>query len=338
MRYGVDYLGGATFPSTLLSSHQQGWGAGFFAETFGDAWNVIEKLAKTGKAPYIRVHALWDDLHRYGSDAQIEKVKKHCRKICILAKKYPKVKFYFSPYCEHSLKAKEMEKTLDVCRKIISNQKAEIKLVNCLWKGEAINDKDVINEIHGTHSIPSKKYLYSFDGLDCYNADTQKIKDTYKNAEIFFFWTCSMNLKRKDSEKISVAERIKRAYRPKACNIEAMIAMQKNKGITNVPQNIIIKPMSEDCGDLKSNKLLILTKTKYEKITLFRDNAKETVIEECKRFDPPSSDWYRFYCKKAGYQYDKKNLIGIKVNGKILYYDGPKVKFNPIYRDGNYRN
>lgn len=338
MKYGIDYLGGATYQNTLLSSHKAGWGAGFFAETFGDAWGVITKLCKTGKAPYIRVHALWDDLHRYGSDAQIEKVKKHCRKICNLAKQYPNIQFYFSPYCEHNLKATEMSKTFDVCRKIIKNQGVQIKLVNTIWKGENVTAEDVINEIHGTHAIPSKKFVYSFDGLDCYNADTQKIKDTYKNAELFFFWTNSMNLKRKDSEKISVAERIKRAYRPKACNIEAMIAMEGKKGITDVPINITIKPMSEDCGDRKSNKLLILTITKYDTITLYRHNAKETVIEECKRFDPPSDTWYRFYASKAGYEYAKKNLIGIKANGKILYYDGTKIKFNPIYRDGTYRN
>lgn len=338
MNYGIDYLGGATFQSTLLSNHRDGWGAGFFAETFGNAWGVVEKLAKTGKAPYIRVHALWDDLHSYGTQAQILKVKEHCRKICKLAQTYKSVKFYFSPFCEHNLSAKKMNEVFDLCRRIIANHKVEVKLVNCVWKGEKVTAKDVINEIHGTHAKVGAKYIYSFDGLDCYNADTQKIKDTYKEAELFFFWTVSMNLKRKDSEKISVKERIARSYRPKGVNIQAMYALKENKGVTNVPKIITIKPMSEDCGDRKSNKLLILTKTKYDSIELIRNNKQQTSIEVCKRFDPPSSDLYRYYASKAGFEYVKKNLIAIKAGGKILKYENKDILFCPSFRDGTYRN
>ena len=337
MKYGIDYLGGATFPNTLLSNHRDGWGAGFFAETFGNAWGVIEKLAKTGKCPYIRVHALWDDLHSYGTQEQIEKVKKYCRKICKLAQTYKTVKFYFSPFCEHNLSAKKMNEVLDVCRKIIANHNVQVTLVNCIWKGKKIVAEDVINEIHGTHSKVGTKYIYSFDGLDCYNADTQKIKNTYKDAELFFFWTVSMNLKRKDSEKISVAERIARSYRPKACNIEAMFAMEAKKGKTNVPETITIKPMSEDCGDKKSNKLLILSTVKYDSVELIRDNKKQTPIEVCKRFDPPSGDLFRYYATKAGYEYAKKNLVKIKAEGKILKHENKDILFSPVYRDGTYR-
>ena len=301
----------------MIKAHPKGWAAGFFLEEFGDAFPVVRTLALKGTAPIIRVHALWDSLHRYGTAEQLTKVKADLRKLCKIAKEAPKIRFIFSPYCEHSLKAVEMQKTLDACKKIITNQKVtNIELDNCLWQGEAI--AGMINEIHGEHAIPKcKKFIYSFDGLDCYNADTQKIKDKYKNADVFFFWTVSMNLKKKDSEKISVAERLKRAYRPKTVNIEAMAAMKEAKGKTNVPKKITIKPMSEDCGDLKSNKLLIILDKKYDAIELHRNNNKEDLIETIKPYPIPlENGTIRYYAKNAGYKYAKKNLITIKAGGK----------------------
>lgn len=337
--YGVDYLGGAAFQSLILKNHEVGWAAGFFAETFGNAWTIVKKLAETGKAPAIRVHALWDDLHRYGSAEQLAKVKQHCKRCCNIATQFPQIEFYFSPYCEHNLKAAEMEKTLEACRKIIANNKCNnITLVNCVWQGETIRQPDVVNEVHGNHAAPSGNYIYSFDGLDCYNANTQKKKQTYAKAQIFFFWTISMNLKRKEDEKLTVKQRLDRKYRPQSCNIQAMIAMKPNKGQTNVPKTVTIKPMSEDCGDLKSNKLLVLLKGKYKEVKLIRNNRQQTEIETLKRYDPPTGDFYRYYASKSGYEYVKKNLVKIKADGKILKYEEREILFNPAFRDGTYRD
>lgn len=336
--YGIDYLGGAAFADLVISAHKAGWAAGFFAEEFGNAYPVVRRLARSGKAPVIRVHALWDAGHRYGSAAQQERVRNSLRKLCAIAKAFPAVQFYFSPYCEHNLKATEMEKTLAICRTVIKNQKVNnVLLVNCVWKGEVVQADDVLNEVHGEHAAPKGKYIYSFDGLDCYNANTQTLKTKYAKAAVFFFWTISMNLKKKDSEKLTVAQRLARSYRPKAVHIEAMQAMAAAKGTTNVPSTITIKPMSEDCGDLKSNKLLVLLGTKYSTVKLLRNNAQKTEVATLKRYDPPTGKQYRYYAAQAGYCYGKKNLVLVQADGKILSHEGKYVLFNPIFRDGTYR-
>ena len=337
--YGVDYLGGAAFQNLVLKNHENGWAAGFFGEEFGNVYPLIRKLAATGLAPAIRVQALWDATHRYGTAEQMVKVKQQLKRLCNIANNNLKVEFYFSPYCEHNLKAAEMEKTLQECRKILTANKCNnITLVNCVWQGETIRQPDVVNEVHGNHAAPDGNYIFSFDGLDCYNANTKKKKQQHAKAQIFFFWTISMNLKKKENEKVTVEQRLKRSYRPQACHIKAMVALKAAKGQTNVPKEVTIKPMSEDCGDLKSNKLLVLLKGKFKEVKLIRNNKKQTDIETLRRYDPPTGDFYRYYASKAGYEYVKKNLVKIKADGKILKYEDKDILFNPAWRDGTYRD
>ena len=40
--YGLDHLGGAKYPDLLVREHPNGWAAGFFANTFGNAWPTIQ--------------------------------------------------------------------------------------------------------------------------------------------------------------------------------------------------------------------------------------------------------------------------------------------------------
>ena len=336
--YGIDYLAGATYKDLVVKSHPKGWGAGFFLNTFGNAWPVVKALAETGNCPVIRVHAIWDDLHQYRV-GHLDLIKKELKKCCNIAKKFPSIKFEFSPFCENNFTSLQSDEVFSTCKKIIKKQEVKIKLVNCIWQGKFIlNDPDIINEVHGTHIKPKKgAYNYSFDGLDAYNADTQTIKNNYTDANIFFFWTISLNLKKKANEKISVADRIKRNYRPKTVHIEALEALAKDKGSDNVPKNWIVKPMSEDCEDMKSNKLLLLIPKKSSNVKLIRNNSKNAEIETLKRFDPPVDDKYRYYAQKAGYEYVKKNACKVSIDGKIQTSNGIEIVFNPAFRGGSYK-
>lgn len=337
--FGIDYLGGATYGDVILNNHPKGWGAGFFLNTFGSAWNVIKKLAQTGNCPLIRVHAVWDDLHQLRG-GHMDCIKKELKRCCTVSKTYPSVKFEFSPFCEHNFTSQQSDEVFTTCKKIIKKQKANIKLVNCVWQGKFIlDDEDIINECHGNHKKPKRgAYNYSFDGLDAYNANTQLIKDYYNDAQTFFFWTISLNLKRDEDERITVAKRIERSYRPQGVHIHALEALAKNKGKDNVPSSWIIKPMSEDCSDLKSNKLLVLMPQKSDNVKLIRNNANNTVIETLKRFDPPVGSLYRYYASKAGYEFVKKNLCKIMFNGKIQKSGSAEIVFNPSFRAGTYRS
>ena len=71
MIFGIDYLGGANYGNVIINEHPAGWAAGFILNTNEpswpkrNAWPVIESLARTGRCPLIRVHAIWDDAHTY---------------------------------------------------------------------------------------------------------------------------------------------------------------------------------------------------------------------------------------------------------------------------------
>lgn len=335
MMYGIDYLAGAQYQKLVLNNHPKGWAAGFFLETFGNAFPLIEKLAAKGTAPIIRVHSIWEDSHKYNKKKHDDKIINHFKKFSDIAKKYPKIKFYFSPFCEHTMTAGEMKAIVKQLKDIIYNKQLNnITIVNSIWTGQLIDVAGVINEIHSDHTkLKKREYIYSFDGLDAYNADTTNFKKVYKNCSIFFFWTISLNLKKKHDEKVSVQDRINRKYRPQKVHIDALIALAKDKGKTNVPDNFIIKPMSEDCEDLKSNKLLILSKKEYKQLKLIRQNNKLSLIEYLKKYPKTEDGLHRYYADKAGHEYTKKKNL-------TLHSDTEKIpiSFNPSFRDGTFKN
>ena len=347
MMYGIDYLGGAAYRAVIRKNHPKGWAAGFFANTFGNAWASIRVLAKTGKCPLFRVHAVWADNHTYNKTVHDKVIKSACKKCVNFAKTFPDIKFQFSPFCEHMMKTKELTRIFNYCKKIVG-ETPNIEFVNCAWTGDFIyGDEKIINETHNYNRIPDKgSYNYSFDGLDCYNADTQAIKNKCNKSKVFFFWTISMNLKRKDDERLTVAQRLARDYRPNGKNIKAMIAMANEKGKTSLPNTCILKPMSEDTGDLKSNRCLLLIPDKADKIELVDPNSKKKVITMT-RFDPPFEGKYRYYSltDKAGYEVREEaikkfgtDLVAIKINNKLRTTNGVVNLVNPAFRDGTYKN
>ena len=339
MIYGQDYLGGAAFQSVILKYHPKGMAAGFFAHTFGNAFPTIKALIKTGNCPLVRVHSIWADNHAY-KDSFLPQIKEDCKKLCNIAKNNPKLTFHFSPMCEHTMKKDKMMSIINECRKIKNNIGCKnLSFVNCVWTGEFIyGESDIYNEIHGTHALPNKgKFNFSYDGLSALNSDVEAFKKKYGKAEVFFLWDVYYNLKKDGKEKITVAERLARSYRPKQVHVEAIAALAKPKRDTYVPNTMIIKPMSEECCDFKSNKLLLLLPEKSNSVTLIRNNAKQNEIEKLSRFDPPVDKLYRYYANKAGYEYVKTRAIKIKIDGVIKKSNGKEVYFNPAFRGGTYK-
>lgn len=332
MIYGIDYLAGATYSQLLINNHPKGWAAGFFANTFGNAFPTIRALAKTGKCPVIRVHAVWDDLHRYNPTTHNPIIKNEFKKCVAAAKKFPKVQFQFSPFCEHTIEQRKFDDIVVNLQASLPDDVKNIIFVNSSLKGDYIYDaKMIINECHGSKSsIPRKgRYNFSYDGQDCYNANVESDKKKQSKAEIFFFWTLSLNLKKNEKDKRTVAQRVADTYRPTKTNLDACIIMAEKKKEANTPSTWIVKPMSENVGDFKSNKLLIImpADSSVEKIEM---KWKGKVLAELKRFTPDYDGKGRFYAAKAGCEYGNK-VCNIWINGV------KNKSVNPAFRGGSYK-
>ena len=332
MIFGMDYLAGATYQSLIVKNHPKGWAAGFFGNTFGNAYPAIRALAKSGKCPIIRVHAIWDDNHKYDAKKHYPMIKNQFNRCIAAARKFPKVQFQFSPMCEHTIPKDEFDKLILNLRVILPDDVDNIIFVNCSLKGDYIYDsKMIVNECHNVGSVPKKgKYNFSYDGVDCYNADVEKDKKKQSKADIFFFWTVSYNLKKNEKDKRSVEQRVKDGFRPNATNIEACAIMAENKKVATTPNTWIVKPMSEYCGDAKSNKLLIMipNTTNAKKLQLKRSGK---VYAELSRFTPDTDGKGRYYAPQAGCKYGNQ-LYSVWIDGKRSAYT-----VNPAFRGGSYR-
>lgn len=345
MLYGIDYLAGATYRRKMLNNHPEGFAAGFFCNTFGNAWKAIRALAKTGKCPLIRVHAIWDNAHKYRPKTHLPIIKKELRRCLKAAKDFPNVKFEFSPFCEHTMDKETLVPLLKECLSIIYKRDViNIELVNSAWTGAFVQIDGVINEVHNSGKKPKRGfYNFSFDGADCLQADMEKTKqEHFERAKTFFFWTPPMNLMKKLGEGGTVENRIDRKWRPNKHHFRAQNIQAENKAETNFPSAWICKPLSEDAGDLKSCKLCLLIKDKYEQLELKDSNCK--VISVANRFDPPTDDLYRYYAKKAGYELREDAIKSSNRPLLYLYGDGERLMRNkkPItidaaFRDGKYR-
>lgn len=331
MIWGLDYLGGATYKRVILNNHPKGWAAGFFGKTFGNAYPTIQALSKTKKCPLIRVHAVWEDNHRYDPDKHDRVFKNQLKRLINVAKKFPSVHYEFSPFCEHTIGKNMLTKIFKDLKKIIPKDITNISFVNCPWTGDFIyGDPMIKNECHGKNKVPTQgKYNFSYDGEDCYNSNVEADKDKHSNrGDVFFFWTVSFNLKKNEKEKLTVAERMARDYRPNADNVKQCIMFSNKKVKDTVPSTWIIKPMSENVSDAKSNKLLVISPKKGTTMLLEKNGKKVATLS---RFTPDYDGKARYYGFYAGYTYGNDaydvRLDGIKLQPKI----------NPAFRGGKFK-
>lgn len=232
---GIDYLAGAKYQSVVLNNHPRGYAAGFFADTFGNAYPVVRKLAKSGKAPIIRVHGLWDDKHDYNPNKDWKQTKTNFQKLIRIAKDFPKVKFQYSPFCEHNLKRPQIRQVMEDLAALIPHDVKNLELVNTPWQGALIFDGSVVNEVHGTHAVPQKgSYQYSFDGLSVYNDKALSAYNKHKaRSTVVFLWEPLLNLKDGENDKRSREERLKDLHKPKRETIQKLKAKGldfKNRG------------------------------------------------------------------------------------------------------------
>lgn len=286
MIYGIDTLAGAKYPKVVRSIPNT-LAVGFFAETFGDAFPVVQRELESGRCK-IRVHLLWSDSHSFG-DRDIPKIRKLARKYQALAARFPG-RVEISPFCEHNLSAPD--KYLD----IVAAEAPAASIVNTPWKG-AISRK-YKNEVHGDHKAPNGVYNYSYDGTSATDANVEADKAKHSRADIFFIWSPRLNLKwsMKDA-----TPRPQRKAIPSPEYIDSLEYLAGPKGETSIPKNWLVKSHAErhEASDTKGDKLLIISPLKSAQITLKRGGK---VVATLPYYGPFDGGGHRFYAKAMGFQ------------------------------------
>lgn len=314
MIYGLDLLAGARYQKEVLRHLPSGWALGVFANTFSDAFKLVEKVAKSGNCPLIRVQLLWSDNHNFGK-SDIPKVVKEARR-------YERLRGYsqieLSTFCEHNLN------NPDYYHDIVQNEAPSCRIINTPWKGAM--SRKYKNEEHGSgYKKPSGPYNHSYDGTNCVDANVTKDKAAYSDAEVFFFWHCRFNLKWSMKD---MTPRPQRKAVPSGDLIKSVVYLATDKGNTNLPKGWLLKSHAEkhNATDQKGDKLLIISPHKGSEILLKR-NGK--VIDKLRYYGPFSEGGFRYYSNNFGYK-DGPDLE--------VYLNGKKYGvINGGFREGKYR-
>lgn len=315
--WALDYLGGAKYKKTILDTHPPGWGAGFFAETFGNAYPLVDALAATGTCPAIRIHLLWSDTHKFG-DKDIPEVRRLAKKYEALAKKYSTVKFYLSPFCEHNLA--NPGKYL----RIVEVEAPSCIPVNTPWKGAMT--KRYKNELHGNQKRMCD--IYSFDGMPCVDADVEQFKARYQDNELFFFWTSQCNGRKNPSDPTPRPER--KAW-PTPDLLKSLVALSEPRGATSLPRSWIWKSHADQHltpPEPRALKPVLISPLKVERFQLI---YRGKVIATSDKAQPFEDGRWRYYWPDYGYK-----LCGAPCT---LSADGKSFgTVNPGFRQNDYRH
>lgn len=328
MIFGIDYLGGAKFEKVILDEHPAGWAAGFFANTFGDAFPVIKKLLATGRCPLVRIQLLWSDTHAFG-DRDIAIITKEAKKCEALKQQFPDVVVEVSPFCEHNVK--NPDKYLDI---VVANAPS-CRPVNTVWQGAL--SKKYKNEVHGNKKgVPAGSYNFSYDGQSCVDANVEADKKKYSGSEVFFFWAPQCNGKLKLEDK---TPRPQRKAWPTSRQVDSWIALHHVKGETKLPRDWLYKSHSDQHTvppSGKDQKPVWICPTKASEIILRTRNGQ--IIDRARYFGTFQGGGYRYYHTDWGYLLAEKAkriqgdpICEVVINGKVV------GKINPAFRDGNYR-
>ncbi len=320
--FGLDHLGIAKYPKVARETQQEGFAIGAFGGVFGNSLPAIDKILIRGKCPAVRIHLAWRDDHKFGLK-DLPGIIREAKRWVRMVKKYPKVKWYFSGACENNLSKAD---ALLYANKVLSILPG-VTYVQCGAK--QIHGENIINEVHGVKAKPLKgRYIFSFDGNACVDADVQKLKLIHKDAEIFYLWEPRFNGRWESKDR---TERPLRKGWPDKKLIESVIALTGDKGATNPPKNWIYKSHAENHGpkDTKAEHPVIICPIKAERIIL--KDLSGQVVDILPYYGPYDGGGHRYYSQKWGYQIATEP-VRMWING-VSY-----GLINPAFRDGTYHD
>lgn len=330
--WGLDYLGGAKFGDLLVREHPEGWASGFFANTFGNAWPVIERLLATGRCPRVRIHAVWDDRHQYQPKEHDPIITRELRRANALKAKFPTIDVQFSPFCEHNIRGAQLVQLFTK----VGNSAQGLTLVNSVYQGDTLPG-DVVNEVHGTHKKPRGAYNYSFDGLSAVDANTQKIKEQYCDAQTFYFWVPQFNLRKNTND---TTPRPQRKAVPTSALIDSVIYLHRDKGETKLDRKHLWKSHADQhevpIPEQRAHKPVFISPVDARRIELVADNGQVVAVMQRTSNFTDGRPLYRL--PEMGYQVAEKArrihgkpTVKLVANGKVIGV------VNPAFRENAYR-
>lgn len=333
MIFGMDYLGGAMFPNVLLKAHPQGWAAGFFADTFGNCFPVIDKLCATGRCPLVRVHGPWTN-HSYNPKLHDKAIFAAFDKVRALRVKYPHIKFQFSPVCESDGRGKAWQ---ELFNKLYSIDNA-IQLVCSIYRGEHV--RPYLLEIHGNKPAPSVPFQYGYDGKSTVDSNVEEDKKTYRKAKVFWLWHPSFNLKYKvklsgdESAQVyknDTAPPKERHCKPTVELIQSLEALAPNKGKPVLKPRNLWKSHADRHDtppEPRAYKPVLISPVKADQAFLM-DGA--VVVAKSSKREPYNDGRWRYYFPKYGYQLATRVV-------RVLVGQTDIGQVNPPFREGEYRS
>lgn len=335
MLFGMDYLGGAMFGSLILKAHPTGWAAGFFADTFGNCFPVADKLAASGKCPLIRIHGPWT-AHKYNPAQHDKAIFAACDKTYKLQQKYPNVEFQFSPVCESDARGKQWQNLFSRL-----SEKYPMTLVCSVYKGEFL--KGYISEVHGPKGAPGARYNYSYDGTSAVDANVQDDKQTHRDADVFFMWHPSFNLKYKTKVTLEDKKKNPKVYandtappkerhcKPTVELIQSLEALAPNKGKPVLQKRNLWKSHADRHNtppEPRAYKPVLISPVKADHAVLM-DGA--VVVATSSKREPYNDGRWRYYFPKYGYQLATRVV-------RVLVGKTDIGQVNPPFREGDYRS
>lgn len=305
--YGADYLAGNKYETAILRTHPQGWAAGIFMTTFGDATPTIERLACSGKVSELVVHiAPFDNSHAYPIESLKRIVLSNAAKLEGIAKRCPKATIMPSPFCEHNHKAGKIKTILDAIKRVAPSTIP----VNSIWKGDPVYG--YFTEIHLENSRPRApprgEYIVSFDGFggdgsgDFTDANIPALLDRYKTAKHIRLWNFRYNGKFGHKDKTPLNQR---KYFPDENYLRGHNAMMKaREGAITWGKDILYKPFADDHGQGgKDNKAMVILKANKPFVTAY--DSKGIAIARLNRVLPDHTGepkGARYYANEYAYQ------------------------------------
>jgi hypothetical protein len=327
MLYGIDYLGLPKYTDLAVREHPEGWAAGCFANTFGNALPAVDRLLGTGRCPHFRVHLLWSDAHLFG-DADIPTIRQLARKYELLKRKYSSIVMEISPFCEHNVS--NPDKYLD----IVKQEAPSCIIVNTPWKGAV--SRRYKNETHGTHKPLAGNYNYSWDGTSCVDGDVEASKALHARSDVYFWWHPAMNGRLNTNDKTPRPER--KAW-PTSDLIDSMIYLHNSAGSVKLPRNYLWKSHADRHStppEPRAYKPVLIMPPKARRVELVADNNQ--VVALASAAAPFNDGRFRYYWPDFGYKLAEK---AIRIHNKPtckLVVDGKEMGIvNPAFRGGLFR-